>query len=265
MSSRAIPTRAFWRVVACALAGVAACPAGVQAASPRAKPAVQQSEAEDYANRAVERFKAKDFEVAAKLFMQAYARSPRASLVFNAARAYEEAGKPGDAASLFRLYMTISQDADGIVEARSRLKALEARGSTPAPATVAAPAPAPLPVALSREVTPVSTDQPVLRWAATAGAVAALVTGVFLLAAGRSASEAANALPVHSDGDAGTYNSRYDSAQRQWGIGIGLTVVGAGLGAWATWLHLHAKPGQAGHASLDFDAGRRVAQWTVRF
>ena len=48
-------------------------------------------------------FGAKKFPEAAKRFMEAYAKEPQPPLVFNAARAYAEAGMTGEAMGLFRL------------------------------------------------------------------------------------------------------------------------------------------------------------------
>ena len=93
-------------------------------------------EAETAAQLAVESFRAGDFEVAAKLFMQAYAKSHKPEAVFNAARAYENAGKRGDAAGLFRLYLSLTTDPAGVAEARKHLAALE---TDPAPKPVQAP------------------------------------------------------------------------------------------------------------------------------
>ena len=105
-----------------------------------ARPTPQQ-EAEDLAARAKAEFKAGQFEQAAKDFMAAYGRTKKAPLVFNAARSYEEAGKTGDAAALFRLYLSISDDADGMRDAQARLERLESAGRAKA-GSVPAPVPA---------------------------------------------------------------------------------------------------------------------------
>lgn len=108
-----------WRTfAACALLVTLSLAASVPAAA-------APVDAETAAQLAVESFRAGDFEVAAKLFMQAYAKSHKADAVFNAARAYESAGKKGDAAGLFRLYISLAKDPSGIAEARKRLAALE--------------------------------------------------------------------------------------------------------------------------------------------
>lgn len=234
---------------------VAALPATVHAA-PKSRPADAQPAAEQYAARAVERFKAKDFDAAAKLFMQAYAHDAKAALVFNAARAYEEAGKTGDAASLFRLYITISQDADGIVDARTRLKALEGPRAQPiAPVPAVALAAAPTPHESNNEPAP-------LRWPVTIAAGAAVAGGVVLFLVARNASLAANELHVRSPADVQTYNDRFDHAERRQGWAVATTAVGAGFAVWATWLHLQARPPQR---SVEWQAGPQALAMKVQF
>lgn len=77
--------------------------------------------------RAKQAFAKKEFEVAAKLFMRAFAKSARADLVYNAARAYEESGELGEAIGLFSLYLSLTTDVDGIAEARDRVRSLRAK------------------------------------------------------------------------------------------------------------------------------------------
>ncbi len=113
--SRAMhPCRAFAACAVLSLSLAAALPA---VAAP--------VDAETAAQLAVESYRAGDFEVAAKLFMQAYAKSHKPDAVFNAARAYQSAGKRGDAAGLFRLYISLATDVAGTAEARKHLAALE--------------------------------------------------------------------------------------------------------------------------------------------
>lgn len=136
-------TSTMHRLLACALLvtflAYSACPAA--AAPPKSD---AHTEAEVLARTATELFKLKQFDKAAQLFMQAYGKSHKPALVYNAARAYEEAGKVGDATALFRLYLTIADDADGIVEARERLKALNARPNAPDPVPHQAEPPKPV-------------------------------------------------------------------------------------------------------------------------
>lgn len=235
---------------------------------------------DELGRQAVILFKLKEFEKAAQFFMRAYGKSRKPALVFNAARAYEEAGKRGDAAALFRLYVSISDDPDGMVDARTHLKALEAAGiapvqaptvptSAPSPPVEPEPAPQPEPpretsapkpqpaepssgptvpplvvpqaaVAVSAApiaaVTGERTGASRTRaWVAGGSAVVAMVAGGLLMRAGRQDAEAANAMSVGGEADILRYDSQFDSGQRQWSAGVGLTVVAAaavGLAAW---------------------------------
>lgn len=219
----------------------------VLAAPPKAKASPAEAEAEAIRLRAVEHFKAKQYDAAAKAFMQAYARVPTPALVYNAARAYEEAGKTGDAAALFRLYITISDDADGIVEARERLKRLE-KSSTPAasepPATKTSEAGPSAPRVEVGARTEVTTGDSLegWKWPATGLAVALLAGGGTLMVLGAGASEDANGMKIGSDADIADYESRYERASTQWWTGAGLLAGGVAAGAFAAWLHV--RPGR---------------------
>jgi len=229
------------------------------AAAPRADAAV---DAEVLARTATELFRLKQFERAAQLFMQAYAKSHKPALVFNAARAYQEDGKFGDAAGLFRLYLTISTDAEGIADAKARLQECESKAAAPvaapapavpvpAPATpVQAPAapapdppvavapPTPAPVAVTKG--PATSRDPSRTWAwvATGAAAVVAVGGASMMGIGASDAKAANADRYPGLDGPAQYEERFEAAQGKWNIGAGLTavaVVGAGV---ATWLWL---------------------------
>lgn len=184
-----------------------------------------QSPAEAVAIQAKEQFKAGNFEAAAKLFMQAYAKSHTPALLYNAARAYEEAGKKGDALSLFRLYITLSADVDGILDARQRIAKLEA----PEPAKPAAPQVKPVPVVVVVPAAPkLAQPQPAntAAWATSGSAVVALGVGVALMADGASGTQKYT----------GTNPAKFDSARTEWFIGAGLVGVGAALGGLSAYL-----------------------------
>ncbi len=258
----------------CALLTTPAAAAPI--AKSKSKSTASSSDAEAYAERATERFKAKDFEVAAKLFMQAYARSHVPALVFNAARAYEEAGKPGDAASLFKLYITISDDADGIVNARERIKRLAAKPEDKPPQSREVAQPQPIagkpsaakpPAMLEAQAPPSDKPAPpdnTLAWAATGTAAVAVVGGAVLMAVGASNSAAANDLQVRDEAGLKNYGALYDRAELQWKAGIGGFAIGAVLGGWAAWLHLR-RPSVATRASWSIDPATRNVQLAVRF
>lgn len=103
-------------------AGGAAAPAQPANAADRLR------RAEAMATEAKALFKNQVYDDAARLFMEAYAVSKRAPLVYNAARAYEEAGRLKRAESLFLLYKTLP-DADpaGLRDAAEHLAAVRRR------------------------------------------------------------------------------------------------------------------------------------------
>lgn len=248
--------KALWNrrlVSAALLVGLsAACPTVAFAAT---KPDANV-EAEVLARTATELFKLKQFDKAAQLFMQAYGKSRKAALVYNAARAYEEAGKLGDAAALFRLYVSISDDVDGMAEARSRLKAVEARAKLPseppgpeqaavAAKEVAKPVDAPpgaavpaAPVAgVARSAGPHKASRTVA-WIATGGSVALLGGSAALFWLGAQASHDANQLPVRNTDEQAKYNAAFDRAENlQLGgaVALGLGLAAGGI---AVWQHL---------------------------
>ncbi len=215
--------------------------------------------------------------------MKAYAVSKQAAMVFNAARAYEEAGKAGDAASLFRLYVTITDDLDGVADARARIKRLETKselaqklGAEPPEPKPAEPKPAEpkpaepksagnnsldsqaagakpaIPAVLAPTKLSPAPDR-TLAWLTTGGAVALVGAGAVLAWIGAQKIHDANQLPVHSSGDIDTYNADFDRAQQFRTSGLSLLAVGVVAGGAATWLHL--KSGTALSAGPDGQGG----------
>ncbi|MFZ4580096.1 MAG: hypothetical protein ACOYOB_17055 [Myxococcota bacterium] len=226
--------------------------AGVAYAAPASgTPAAAVAEAEAFATRAKELFKARDFQRSAKMFMQAYALSHEPALVYNAARAYEEAGMAGDAASLFRLYISLTDDADGILEARERVKRLEGKTPTPAgtPATALPSEPTQV-TASALEPTP--PNWPL--WAVAGGAGVTVTAGVVLLFVGKTGTDDANARLTN---DRKAYNDAFDTAQAQWWSGAGLTGLGVGLSGLATWMWL--RDGSSAVVVLPATDGLKVA------
>ena len=170
----------------------------------------------------------------------------------------------GEAAALFRLYLSISKDPEGIVGASQRLKALEAASPPVAGAAT-------LPVAATETGRSETVEASAVqasgapswpRLAATGGAVAGVAAGVALMLAARADSVAAAALPVRNDAEITTYNAKFDSAERLWTAGVAVTAVGAGLAVWATWMHLQPGPKRS---AWQLDAGPSVARLTVHF
>lgn len=108
--------------------------------------------------QAKERYQAGDFEHAAQLYMQAYGEVQRPAPVFNAARAYEQAGLWAEAKPLFELYVQIDRgnDADSVAgraDAQQHLQAVNAKLAAEKakrdipPAAVVQPTPPPVQVA----------------------------------------------------------------------------------------------------------------------
>lgn len=246
-------------VTTCLLALVAALHGAKPAtAAPKAKAGFAAKEGAREASllttRAKAAFKAGEFDEAARLFMKAYALSGEAAQVFNAARAYEEAGKVGDAVGLFRLYTTLADDPDGIADARERIRKLEAgrlggkptdptaSGSSTSPAVPDASRPGESARDLALGATPTVQAQAQtnrnLLWIAAGTAGAAAVGGAALLALGAAASRDANAIQVRSAGDIDRYNAAFDEAERLRSFGwasVGLAAVAGGAAAWL-WL-----------------------------
>lgn len=104
--------------------------------------------AEGLATEAKLLFQQKAYEAAAERFMEAYTLVQRASLVYNAARAYQEAGNLQKALALFRAYVGLSDaPEDGKTDARGRIAALEAsiKAQEPKPEPKPEPRPEPRP------------------------------------------------------------------------------------------------------------------------
>jgi hypothetical protein len=113
--------------------------------------AEKEREALALASQAKGKYAAGAFEAAAGLFMAAYGKVPEPTLLFNAARAYQQAGRPREALPLFQLYLSLNQDADadsqaGRREATQHVAAIEAslrkQGETPTPPPTVKPEPA---------------------------------------------------------------------------------------------------------------------------
>ncbi len=111
----------------------------------------QESRAESLVAQAKERYQAGDFEHCAQLYMKAYGEVQRPAPVFNAARAYEQAGLWAEAKPLFELYLQIDrgEDADslaGHADAQRHLDAVNAKIAADAAAHNAPPPPVAKPV-----------------------------------------------------------------------------------------------------------------------
>lgn len=105
------------------LAAIGACTDAVAQTS-----AADRRRAEAIAAEAKLLFKQKTYDEAARLFFEAYTIVNSAALLFNAARAYEEAGNVDRAVALFQAYLERADaPGDGKADARRRLEPLLAK------------------------------------------------------------------------------------------------------------------------------------------
>lgn len=141
---------------------------GAQAMLPRSAAATTADEeraAEAVVASAKARYLAGDFDAAARLYMEAYGKVQRPATLFNAARAYEQAGQWAEAKPLFELYLQVDRgdDADSVAgraDAERHLAAIRAKLALPRPPAVAPAVAAPVPPPVAVPVVPRS---PVIR------------------------------------------------------------------------------------------------------
>ncbi len=217
--------------------------------------------AEAVATEAKLLFQQKAYEAAAERFMEAYTLVRRASLIFNAARAYQEAGLLQKAIALFKAYMGLPDATeDGKADAAKRIATLELEVKAQEPKPVLPPkddppphgkpdvAPLPNPPTPVADVTPPDKTgkkpeevPPVppkpFPWA-SAAATAGLVIGSGVLY-GLALSEALAAhdmeTSLHTSAQAQTYENHVNKAQLFRGAAVvagSLTVLAAG---WLGW------------------------------
>ncbi|MBI5609419.1 MAG: hypothetical protein HY902_11125 [Deltaproteobacteria bacterium] len=133
--------------------------------------------AEAVATEAKLLFQQKAYEAAAERFMEAYTLVQRASLIFNAARAYQEAGVVHKAIALFKAYMELPDATDdGKADAARRiatleaaLRAREAKPVLPPPKVEPPPTPKPEAAPLPAPATPAAAAPPVAAKGGLAG------------------------------------------------------------------------------------------------
>ncbi len=110
--------RLAWAAVVAFVAVAVAVPEPASARRPKRAELVQ---AETYAQLAKEKFRAKQYQEAAELFMRVYRLSKKQTAVFNAARCKEMGGRLAEAKGLFELYLSIADSEDGKADARAAL------------------------------------------------------------------------------------------------------------------------------------------------
>ncbi len=124
MSPMSSQTRPTMRIVPLAVAAALA----LLLAGPAHADTKAEKEAVAIAAQAKNAHAAGHYSDAARLFMDAYARVPEPTLVYNAARSYQKAGKLQESLPLFRLYLSIAaaKDDAGRAEARRHIAGIEA-------------------------------------------------------------------------------------------------------------------------------------------
>ncbi len=134
-------------------------------------------------------FKSGQFIKAAEAFLEAYAVAAKATLLFNAARAYEEASALDEAIALYQRYLTLKDaNAAGKADARRRLALLSERRAKATSADGGADAPASEP---ARSVEPAALPAPTAASKPAAGPAAAPPAGAQTVEAQRGAAAAA--------------------------------------------------------------------------
>lgn len=222
----------FVRCLGLLLTGVAvtsliAAPAAI--AAPRDESdAARLRRAEAMATEAKALFQNRVYLDAARLFMEAFAISRRAPLVYNAARAYEEGGQLKRAESLFLLYLSLP-DADeaGKGDATEHLQLVRERLRVAEP--VAEPPPSVKP-----EPTPVRASAPPPqrpRWP-WIGAGVGLVAAGSLYTVARLQADALDVRDVVDSDSRDAYAARRDRASALRWAAVGCAVVAGGFAAY---------------------------------
>ena len=245
------------RVALAACAAVALAAVAPHAAAADAPPPAAETESiESLTQRAQTEFKAGFFEESARLYLRAWRKSDKPSHVYNAARAYDEAGNTSEALNLYRLYVKTAQETDGTAQAQARIRQLEAvQAVHPAPARPPEP-----PVRTDDDLSPSrpaagatssrakavadsapAPDDGVTRaqaWWVTGAAVAVLAGGTAMYVTGTAAADDANRMPRATSAEDASYRSAYRSATSRWQAGTALIGVGVLGAAVAVWLHV---------------------------
>lgn len=204
-------------------------------------------------------------------FMEAFAISRAPDMMFNAARAYQEAKRPDKARALFKTYMGLDGVSEqGRLDAQRQLALLEeqlAKESGPAEplatgdgaaknpqvqlpdsptnsssGSAVAQAPAGGSVPPTREGGRGRSEVDALGWSVLAGGGALMAVAGLVYMGAYSTAKDANALEIDSAQDAQDYNDAFDKAEQMRNVSVGLVAAGAGLAAWGAW-RLWLRPG----------------------
>ena len=225
------------------------------------------------------------FREAAETFFVAFTLSNRPDMLYNAARAYEQAKLLEKAKALYESYLLLpGVSDDGKKDAQARIAAInqlqsavsQPAHSAPAPdavpksgpgqpsptkpepakpepaRTVPAPAgPAAVVVAPPPMVGPAQSGATVGAWIAVGGGSASIVASAVLYGLARNNATKANNQDFGAPDAATAYNQRFDKAQTERTAAIACAVIGAGAAGWGAWslwrAHKTAPPARSTH------------------
>lgn len=252
--------------------GAASAPPAWAAGKPDA--ALRQR-AREMSDDAARMFKSGKFAEAAERIEQAYALDPSVPVrLYNAGRAWEEAGRVDRALHCFERYLQVVEDAKERAEVAERIRRLKA-APTPVGAAASGAGPAspgggasadparPSAGSGAHPVTTVAADPARgsrwLAWTTSAGAVALLGTGIGWHLATNAAAERIDQKSGQYDYPGGAAKRDDDHAviARNRAVAWGATALGAAAGGVAAWLWLRSSPAQA--ALLPAANGRGAA------
>ena len=242
----------------------------IAAAQPASNADLERAEAK--AIEAKVFFKGGLYAEAATGFMQAFAISRRPDMMFNAARAYEQAGMAAQAVALFEQYQQLTDaPAQGKKDAALRIAQLNAvlqarRAATAAPETgvspttprpaqppaadpvqapvqvpVQVPVQAALPQPTHTRVDP-AAPRPSKAWSITlaAGGGTLVLVGLLSWSAAVNQIDTANKMDFAAVNAQTSYTTSVQQAKSTRAFGIGSSLVGIGLGVWGGWRLWHA-------------------------
>jgi len=234
--------RSLWTAL---LVAVLACCAG----SAVAQTGADRARANAIAAQGKKAFVHKEFDAAAELYLQAYELSKVPLMLFNAARAKQEARKYLEARDLFRVYKNLPRIGlenyraaeEKILECDHELAVLEA-AKTPPP--IVGEKSQGESVVVSVEVTRTAalpevvaaariTFEPrkLVSWQSGTGVGLAIV-GIALMVSGSSATSDANTLPTATLAEQQAYRDAFSSARTRWGVGAAACALGVGFSSW---------------------------------
>ena len=242
-------------------------PIGPFACDAYAVSAADRARAEATALEAKFKFKAEDYEGAARLFLQAFTVSRSPALLYNAARAFEEARKLKQARAAFEQYLDLrGVTGAGRRDARAKITALTkqiddaklkaaaqrqaqmnkvraadgaktvetaraAKPPTPQGATPASPMPVNEVVTRAPKAADAKSDT--LTWSLMGGGGAAALLGMLIMGSGAAAqSKANNSTDWGAENAKANYLAASKSAGSTWGGGFLLMSAGLGVATW---------------------------------